>query len=62
MNKINEVEVFEKSLKELNNYASMLLSGKCPTKYIVGKVEMWAENIKHDAKFVDAQIKGEKNE
>lgn len=60
MAKINDLEVFQKSLKELNEYSAMLISGKYPTHYIVEKVQLWAEAVKHDAPFVDKQVKEQK--
>ncbi len=55
--KIDNVANIKNSLKQLNEYMDMLLTGEHPTDYIVKKIEVWAQNVITDAPHADKQIK-----
>lgn len=59
---INEVEIIQNSIKELNEYVEMLITGDHSKDYIVGKVEHWADVIKNDAKHVFEYVKQQKEQ
>ncbi len=55
--KIDNVANIKYSLKQLNEYMKMLLTGEHPTDYIVNKIEIWAKSVITDAPHADKQIK-----
>lgn len=55
--KMNNVEIFKKSVETLNDYVEMLLSGEYCTDYIIAKIEKHASIVKENAKFADRDIK-----